>query len=315
MHIKKRFNNTKKEIFIFFLVVYGGAFLIGIPFNFQHQYSSYILSAIMMFLPASGVAVAKIGKYKNIAHKRFCLLYLIGTACMLLCTGFYILGLLNEDTVKLIVDTIIIGVSLGSIILMNSEFKILENIKKIRIVFFGFVFIEIFIAFLGSKWDLFAYTKVLLPLIPSLFLGFWEGLSIYIGEEYGWRGFLQEIMQKKFGLRWGVVILGVMWELWHIPLWFTQYGLTIESAFTRILVTTGFAVFLGYIYLKTKNVWICSLFHFLNNHLSGGFIGEIDYIETSLGVSLNIIVQVIFQISLIAFIFSKQFKKNDKSTT
>lgn len=301
--------NNKKEILIFFLVVYGGAFLIGIPFNLQHQYSSYILSIIMMFLPTSGVALAKIGKYKNVAQKRFCLLYLIGTACMLLCTGLYILRLLDEDTVTLIVNAIVMGVSFGSIILMNSEFKILENIKKIKIVFWGFILIEIFIAFLGTKGDLLAYIKVFCLLPPSLFLGFWEGLSIYIGEEYGWRGFLQEIMQKKFGLRWGVVILGIMWELWHIPLWFTQYELTIESAFTRIFLTTGFAVFLGYIYLKTKNVWICSLFHFLNNYLSVGFIGKVDYVETSLGVSLNIIIQVIFQISLFAFLFSKQFKK------
>lgn len=46
---------------------------------------------------------------------------------------------------------------------------------------------------------------------------------LFFGEEYGWRGFLQEKMQKKFGKRMGVILLGIVWELWHIPLWFTIY--------------------------------------------------------------------------------------------
>ena len=40
---------------------------------------------------------------------------------------------------------------------------------------------------------------------------------IFFGEEYGWRYYLQPVLQKRFGLRAGVIILGVVWGLWHIP--------------------------------------------------------------------------------------------------
>lgn len=49
----------------------------------------------------------------------------------------------------------------------------------------------------------------LLAIFPISFIG-------YLGEEYGWRYYLQPILQKKYGLRAGVVILGIVWGLWHV---------------------------------------------------------------------------------------------------
>ena len=51
-------------------------------------------------------------------------------------------------------------------------------------------------------------------LIPLFFLSF----SAFFGEEYGWRFFFQPLLQKRFGLKGGVLILGVLWGLWHLPL-------------------------------------------------------------------------------------------------
>ena len=39
----------------------------------------------------------------------------------------------------------------------------------------------------------------------------------FLGEEYGWRFYLQPIMQKKFGMNIGFILLGVVWGLWHTP--------------------------------------------------------------------------------------------------
>ena len=41
---------------------------------------------------------------------------------------------------------------------------------------------------------------------------------VYFGEEYGWRFFLQPRLQKKFGKIKGVILLGVIWGIWHLPL-------------------------------------------------------------------------------------------------
>ena len=46
----------------------------------------------------------------------------------------------------------------------------------------------------------------------------------FFGEEYGWRYFFQPALQKKYGLRKGVILLGVLWGLWHIPLNFLYYS-------------------------------------------------------------------------------------------
>lgn len=41
-----------------------------------------------------------------------------------------------------------------------------------------------------------------------------------LGEEVGWRGYLQNELNKRFPLLKASLIVGVIWSLWHLPLWF-----------------------------------------------------------------------------------------------
>lgn len=43
-----------------------------------------------------------------------------------------------------------------------------------------------------------------------------SGLAVVFGEEYGWRGFLQDELVK-LGKRHGVLLVGLIWGLWHLP--------------------------------------------------------------------------------------------------
>ncbi len=60
----------------------------------------------------------------------------------------------------------------------------------------------------------------------GLSVGFWAGLIILnllqgaTGEEAGWRGFALPRLQKTHGPVKASLILGLIWNFWHLPLWF-----------------------------------------------------------------------------------------------
>ena len=45
----------------------------------------------------------------------------------------------------------------------------------------------------------------------------------FLGEEYGWRYYLQPILQKKLGMVRGIFVLGIAWGVWHLPINFFYY--------------------------------------------------------------------------------------------
>ncbi|MFD6510020.1 CPBP family intramembrane glutamic endopeptidase [Bacillus sp. NPDC060175] len=42
-----------------------------------------------------------------------------------------------------------------------------------------------------------------------------------LGEELGWRGFVQIELQKKYSPLKASIIIGFWWGMWHLPIWFT----------------------------------------------------------------------------------------------
>lgn len=133
----------------------------------------------------------------------------------------------------------------------------------------------------------------------------------YFGEEYAWRGCLMGRLQSIFGRRTGAILLGIIWELWHMPLWFTYYALGLNDMmaglliFTRFVHTTGLSVFMGWAYMKTNNIWICVLIHGLNNAAAFGY-GL--YGENQISMS-NVISALACGIIMLVFLLTKEYKK------
>jgi membrane protease YdiL (CAAX protease family) len=99
------------------------------------------------------------------------------------------------------------------------------------------------------------------------------------GEEAGWRGYLQPIMEEKYGLIKGCIMVGFIQGFWHMPLWFTTgyTGWTLALYIGCFLVSiVSFAVLTGLLYHRNRNAVIPIWLHFMfNMTISSIFIGDI----------------------------------------
>lgn len=66
------------------------------------------------------------------------------------------------------------------------------------------------------------------PVLPQLILFFpplllMEILTSGLAEEPGWRGFALPRLQQQYGPLLGSVLLGILWQCWHLPLYLTTW--------------------------------------------------------------------------------------------
>ena len=69
-----------------------------------------------------------------------------------------------------------------------------------------------------------------------------------IGEEVGWRGFLQPALETKMHRLWACVLIGILWAAWHV-----QNMVNPLTAVLFILSCIGLSIMFGYI--AVGNVW------------------------------------------------------------
>jgi uncharacterized protein len=135
-----------------------------------------------------------------------------------------------------------------------------------------FVFIIYYLPYLicnllGDNFPL--YIAKQYYLIPIHFLGafiFWGPL----GEEFGWRGYVLPRLQARFNPIISSIILGLIWAVWHLPLFYisnsSQYG---NSFVSYIMQVVGFSIFYTWIYNNTKgSLLLACLYHAASNYTS-----------------------------------------------
>jgi membrane protease YdiL (CAAX protease family) len=106
--------------------------------------------------------------------------------------------------------------------------------------------------------------------LQNLVLAPFLGLLIAFGEEYGWRGYLQGELIKMGKVR-GILLLGVIWGLWHAPVIMMGHnypGYPLLGILVMTLYTIGLGFFLGYAVLKSGSVWLAAFLHALNNSVA-----------------------------------------------
>jgi membrane protease YdiL (CAAX protease family) len=102
------------------------------------------------------------------------------------------------------------------------------------------------------------------------------GIIFAFGEELGWRGFLQNKLFTKMKMPPGVIILGLIWGFWHLPVNLMGYQPSANpqlSAFVLFpLFTICFSVILAWFYIKSKSIFLVSFLHSANNTINAPLV-------------------------------------------
>jgi len=122
------------------------------------------------------------------------------------------------------------------------------------------------------------WSKIGSPLIVTLLLvaGYPVTVLLMLGEEIGWRGYLQEKVIDGFGAFKGILLLGLVWGLWHMPIALQGYNFPnhpyIEAFMTYPLVGIALSLIIAYLGFNRYSIFIGALLHASNNHFGGTLI-------------------------------------------
>jgi len=110
-------------------------------------------------------------------------------------------------------------------------------------------------------------TYLVAGFLNTVIIGPLLGLIIAFGEEYGWRGYLQGELVKLGRVK-GVLLVGVIWGIWHAPavsMGHNYPGHPVFGPIAFLVFNLFLSIFLGYLMLKTGSVWLAAFMHAILN--------------------------------------------------
>ena len=92
-----------------------------------------------------------------------------------------------------------------------------------------------------------------------------------LGEEFGWRGLALPSLEARFSPLWASLILGVIWAVWHLPLFFISGSAQSSLPFgLYALLTIPLTILITWVYHGSGNsLLLAMLFHAAVNTWSG----------------------------------------------
>ncbi len=297
-------NRVNREIIKFLAIAFGLIALI-MPLSMYSYYNNGNtagVALIMMFTPAmAAMLVAKWNK-TNEYPKFIFNYYLIGASLLICYLVIAVVYNLKIDLNPTLVNTFILGKPLEinwfylAFAVFNFSFLVLiykgknkkllndwklakVNLRKVFQYSFYFIVINNLIILL-VKGLLLDSDYVLTTVLD---IKFWIGelllivysissIIVFFGEEYGWRFFLQPRLQHKFGKIKGILALGIIWGVWHIPLLLFYYstpGNFLYSTTFQILACVFLSIIFAYFYEKSGSIWCIAVLHCINNGIAG----------------------------------------------
>ncbi len=220
---------------------------------------------------------------------------------------------------KPLVSGIIAAIGILALIILNARKKWRRGLEQSRLsvgthhlwyitvpLFFSLLLISTYVLYyylgMGNPAELFSITSFFSKWIPDLLLFVLILWPSYFGEEYGWRAYLQDRLFTITGVPKGVLLLGIIWGLWHgviVALGHNYPGYPVlGNVFMTVYCIVLGAIF-SYAVLKTGSIWISVLLHLINNKtapVAASFLGNSD--NLFLGSALGIVLLGIFVLVL-----------------
>ena len=102
-------------------------------------------------------------------------------------------------------------------------------------------------------------------LLKNMLLYLVISLPLAFGEEFAWRGYAQPRLIRQFGMIAGLLALGVLWGVWHTPIYYVMhiypdhpfFGPFVMTPIDNILVVVPMA----WLYIRSKNIWVPTFTH------------------------------------------------------
>ncbi|WP_027627418.1 CPBP family intramembrane glutamic endopeptidase [Ruminiclostridium cellobioparum] len=178
----------------------------------------------------------------------------------------------KNGIVQYLMLTFLIAWGIEAVIIAGERFEILTGVIGSTLIFLliglgaGFAPAYAVCILLKKQRKIHGLKDILrLTLQPVMIIG--GGI-----EEFGWRGFLQPQMEKKFPFAISALIVGVIWGCWHLPLWLVQTSNQSSMHFLSFLCyCITFSFVLGLLYRLTRSTLACIMLHAWGNTLQSMF--------------------------------------------
>lgn len=318
----------KKEVTMFLTITFVITAIMGIVMFYVLKTSIGIkadtFGLLQMLYPALAAIIVRIRYEKDNIPKELMRFFKIYIGIVGLAMGIFTVGAFIFPTkVDVVLNGLIVIVSLATFIMIcignhaayekiNMVFT--KNFKTVAILGLLFLVLKI-ITIILSGVIYGGLGETLRELIPKLILtivnipfGIALSYIIFFGEELGWREYLQVRLQILYGKKKGVIILGFIWGIWHLPLCFMLYSpeTPIFCVISHVFYCMLMGIFLGYVYMKTENLWSVIIIHLINNTLAvsannGSYLQVISLKDLAAGIAISAIV-------FLPFIFTKVYR-------
>lgn len=192
--------------------------------------------------------------------------------------------------------------ALKSMLLWKPSLKLISAtfLSVLVPIIFAFIVVVIFESFHWgtSKWFEFSSKNVIIsggPFLLGLGSQSWVIFSLNIfttgfffalansffaaGEEIAWRGLLQGFLIERLGVWKGILLLGIIWSMWHLPIQLFGYNYPenpiVGSLIISPLILIGYSFFMGWLTVYSKSFIPAAIAHGAGNGIQEGIISQI----------------------------------------